>query len=128
MAQTGRLTKQALLEASDLEEKDVELPSLGGSVRIRSLSAYFSDEATGEALEMTETRGGQKVKVNTAKLNAIKVQHGVIDPKLDTLEEAAGLLRKSGKGARVLINAINEISGIDDDEVEKTDARFQDGG
>jgi hypothetical protein len=33
------LSKDALLKANDLEEREVDLPSIGGSVKIRALPA-----------------------------------------------------------------------------------------
>ena len=123
----ARLTKEKFLKATDLDEKDVTLPTLEGDVRIRALSGLFSRQATSEALEMVEVRGGQKVKVNTAKLDAIKVQHGLIDPKLDSLEEAQTFMRQCGRAANTLVAEINNLSGIEDDDLEATDARFPDG-
>jgi hypothetical protein len=63
----GILSKEALLGASDLVEREVELPSIGGSVRVRSLPAAYSNEATSQALEVSQGRRGEQ----TAKINKV---------------------------------------------------------
>ena len=73
----GILSKEALLGASDLVEREVELPSIGGSVRVRSLPAASSNQAISEALEMVVgRRGDQTSRINTAKLEVIQVPGG----------------------------------------------------
>ena len=123
------ISKEALLGASDLVEREVELPSIGGSVRVRSLPAAYSNQAISEALEVTVgKRGEQTSRVNSAKLEALQVLHGLIDPKLDSVEEAQALALKLGPAWRVIVEAINDISGIDQDAVKKAEAMFQPGG
>ena len=123
------ISKDALLGASDLIEREVELPSLGGSVRVRSLPAAYSNQAMSEALEVvTGRRGEQTAKVNTAKLEALQVLHGLVDPKLDTIEEVEAFSQKNGRAWRKIVETIDEISGIDKASIEKTNATFQSGG
>lgn len=124
-----RLTKDALTGASDLVEREVELPTLNGTVLVRSLPAHYSNEAITEALEVnTSRRGEQTSKVNTSKLEALKVLHGLIDPKFDTLEEVHAFSLKVGSAWQRIVEVIDEISGINKDAVEKTEALFQHGG
>ena len=123
------LTKEALLGANDLEEREVELPSIGGSVRIRALSAAFSSEASSEALEMeTLPTGEQKARVNTVKLEAIQVYHALADPKLESIEESERFLQNCGPAANKLTAAIRDISGISAEEVKAAEARFPGSG
>ena len=64
-----------------------------------------------DALEVvTDQRGRQTAKVNTAKLEAIQVLHGLIDPKLDSLEEVNLFAMRCGSSWRKIVGAIDEIS------------------
>lgn len=123
------LTRDALLGASDLVERTVPLPSIGGSVRVRSLPAAYSNEAMSEALEViTGPRGQQTARVNTRKLEALQVLHGLVEPKLNSIEDAYTFASKCGPAWRTVVNTIDEISGIDKEAMEKTQTAFPAGG
>lgn len=123
------LSKEALLGASDLEEREVELPSIGGSVKIRSLPAAYSNQATSEALELkTTARGEQLATVNTAKLEELQVLHALVNPKLSSIEEARTFMQNCGPAAKRLVKEIDEISGVDKEAIEQAQTRFQAGG
>lgn len=122
------LSKSALLEASDLVERDVELPSLNGTVRVRSLPAAYSNQAMQEATQMVTIKGEQTVRINVSKLEALQVLHGLIDPKLDSVEEAEALAAKLGPSWRRIVTTIDEISGVDKEAIEKANTLFQPGG
>jgi hypothetical protein len=125
------LTKDELLGASDLVEREVELPSIGehATVRVRALPAAYSNQATSEALEMkTGARGEQTATVNTQRLEELQVLHGLIDPKLDTLDEVRAFSIKVGRAWRAIVTAIDEISGVDKAAIEQANARFRSGG
>jgi hypothetical protein len=122
-------SRDALLGASDIIERDVELPSLGLSVRVRSLPAAYSNQATSEALEMiTGPRGEQTAHVNTGKLEALQVLHGLVEPKLGSIDDAYTLAQRTGPAWRKIVEAIDAISGIDKEAIEKANATFQPGG
>jgi hypothetical protein len=124
-----RLSKDALLGASDLVERDVDLPSIGGSVKVRSLSAAYSNEASSEALELkTDPRGNQIATVNTAKLEALQALHGLVEPKLSSLVEAEQFAKNCGPAFKKVIDVIDEISGVDKEAIEKANATFPVGG
>ncbi|HMF60814.1 MAG TPA: hypothetical protein VK595_10610 [Vicinamibacterales bacterium] len=123
------LSKEALLGASDLVEREVELPSIGGSVRVRSLPAAYSNQATSEALELvTGRRGEQTAKVNTAKLEILQVLHGLVDPKLSSMQEAEAFAQRCGPAFKEIVRVIDEISGVDKKALEDAEARFPAGG
>jgi hypothetical protein len=123
------LTRDALLQASDLEEREVELPSIGGSVKVRSLPAAYSNQAHSEALEMkTTARGEQIATVNTAKLEALQALHGLVEPKLSSLAEAETFAKNCGPAFKRVIEVIDEISGVDKEAIEQANARFPVGG
>jgi len=122
-----RLTKDALLEASDLVQEEIELPTIGGSVLVQGLGAKFSNEAQSQALKMTTVGGAQTATVDTAKLEAIQVLNGLVDPGLDTLEEAEAFMSRCGPAARDLIGKIDELSGLDKEAIAKAQAKFPGG-
>src|SRR5262245_16949785 len=123
-----RLTKDKLTAANDLVEEDVELPALGGSVRIRSLPAAYSNEAAVKATEMKQVGRDQVLSVDKTKLEALQVYHALIDPKLDTVEEAINLATRLGASWNKLVERIDAISGVDKEEITKAEARFQRSG
>lgn len=125
----ARLSKNDLLSASDLRTKEVELETIGGSVLVQGLSAAYSNQASSEALEMkTTARGDQIASVNTAKLETIQVLHGLVDPKLENLEEAEKFMQNCGPAAKRIVEAIDELSGLDKEALETAQAKFQGGG
>lgn len=125
----ARLSKDALLKASDLRTKEIELETIGGSVVVQGLSAAYSNQASSEALEMkTTARGEQVASVNTAKLETIQVLHGLVDPKLENLEEAEKFMQNCGPAAKKIVEAIDELSGLDKEALETAQAKFQSGG
>lgn len=126
----GRLTKDALLAASDLKEEEVDLaPHVDGTVLVRSLPAAYSNQAVSEAMEMTTaTSGAQTARVNSAKLEELQVLHGLVDPKLSSLEEVRQLSHQVGAAWQRIVKKIQDLSGVDEKAVERTNAMFQGGG
>lgn len=125
----GYASKDALFGASDIRERDVHLPSLDLTVKVRSLPAAYSNEAQSEATTIsTDARGRATVDTDTAKLEALQVLHGLVEPRLDSIEEATRLSECWGAAWHKVVDAIRELSGIDEEAVEQTNARFPDGG
>lgn len=125
----ARLTRDDLLRKSDLREEEVGLPSLGGSVLVRSLPAAYSNQAQSEATELVQLPGGeQSARINTAKLEALQVLHGLVDPQLRDLAEVEGFATRVGAAWRLIVHKIDEISGIDKQAIEDANARFHAGG
>lgn len=124
----GRLSKSALLEASDLEEREVELPKLGGSVKVRGLGAAYSLDAQSEATELKQVGNDQFVNVNRAKMEILQALHGLVDPKLDNYAEAERFARQCGPSFAAVIEVIDELSNVDKEAIAETTARFPSGG
>jgi hypothetical protein len=125
----GYIDKGALLGASDLREQDVELPSIGATVRVRGLAAAFSNQAQSEALELvTDARGRQTATVNTDTLECLQVLHGLVEPKLASLDEARTFAQHCGPAFRVVVKVIDELSGLDKATIEAAEVRFPPSG
>lgn len=123
-----RLSKDALLGASDLEERDVELPSIGGSVRIRRLPAAYSQQAQQEAAVVSTDGREQTMRFDIAKLRQLQVLHSLVDPKLSSIEEARVFATKCGPAFETLCDAIDDLSGVNPEELQAVEQRFQGGG
>lgn len=122
-------SKEDLLRASDLVEREIELPSIRMSVRVRALAAAYSNQAMSEALEVaTDQRGRQTASVNSRKLEELQVLHGLIEPKFDTIEEVQTFSQNVGRAWQKIVETIGEISGVDQATIERTNATFQPGG
>lgn len=124
----SRLTKDALLGASDLVQKEIDLPTIDGKVLVQGLGAKFSNEAQSQALEMKTLGREQIATVDTAKLEAIQLLHGLVEPKLDSLNEAEHFMEKNGPAARTIIEAIDNLSGLDKEAIADAKARFPGSG
>lgn len=127
----GILSKDALLGASDLREREIDLTPYGinGSVRVRSLPAAFSNQAQSDGVEMvTDTSGKQTARVNTVKIEELQVLHGLIDPQFTTVEEVRAFSERNGPSWRAIVKAIDELSGVDKEAIEKANKLFQSGG
>lgn len=128
---SGYIDKATLLSANDLREEDLELPTLGEGVRvrIRGLPAAYSNQAQSEALELvTGPRGDQSARVNSEKLEAIQVLHGLIEPKLATLEEVRTFALNTGPAFKAIVEKIDQLSGVNKEAIEKANATFPAGG
>jgi hypothetical protein len=107
-------------------EVEVELDPSGKAetILVTGLAASFSNEATSEALEMTNTpKGDQIAKVNTATLEILKFHHGCVDPKFSTAE-AEQIATKYGPAFTKVVEKIDELSGTSPEDVAKVQARF----
>ena len=122
-------TKEALLAASDIREREIELPSIGMSVRVRALSAAYSNQALQEAAEMqTTSRGEQVARFSVSRLDELKILHGLVEPKLDSIDEARQLSQQIGPAWKEIIVAIDELSAFDSEAVAKANDSFRAGG
>jgi hypothetical protein len=122
----GRFTKETLSRANDLEEKEVDLPTIGGSVRVRALPAKYSAKVSSKAIKMVTDgkTGEQRSIVNLAESEALKVHYGLVEPAL-SLEEVEELSTHLGKAWQEIIKAIDDLSGTDEEAVEEKAAQFR---
>jgi hypothetical protein len=122
-------SKSAWLEGpGDLAEAVVEdVPVKGQSVKVRGLPAAYSNQASSEALELKQVGPAQIATVNTAKLEVLQFQHGVIDPEF-TRDEAEQVSKRFGPAFKKVIAKIDELSGVDKEAIADANARFPAGG
>jgi hypothetical protein len=122
-------TKQAWLEGEgDLREADVDdVPVRGQKVRVRALAAAFSADVQSQMKLVTAANGENTAKIDVAEMERLQFQHGVVEPRFTYLE-AKTVQQKYGPAFRKVIEQIDELSGIDKEAIENTEARFPAGG
>lgn len=131
----GIPTREDLLRASDINEThEVPLPSLGFSVKVRALPAAYSNLAQSEATELVNTENAkgrieQTVRIDHAKRDALKVLHGMVEPKLHSLEDAITFAQNVSVGTwQKVVDEIDRLSGLTEEEAQRVEAVFHGGG
>lgn len=123
------LTRDALLGASDLREREVNLPTIGGSVRIRSLPAKYSNAAISQAVEVVQgPKGEATTRMDNGKLELLQVMHGLVEPKLESIAAVETFAQNCGPAFKTLVKAIVELSDLTEEAAEMTAATFPPGG
>lgn len=118
-----------LIAASDLNERDVELPSINMTVRVRGLPASYSNQAVSQALKLVQgARGEQTSQVDTDTLEQLQVLHGLVAPKPRSINDVKTLATQTGRAFKTIVAAIDELSGVDKEAIEEANAKFQAGG
>lgn len=116
---TDYLTPEQAIEAApgDLEERDVEV--WGGKVRVRALTAHQAARVHQGNVKVIK---GQP-DVNIGAVQIAKFELGVIQPKF-THDQVVKLHRTSGAGFKLVVDTIDEISGMTEDEEAAAEAEF----
>ena len=118
-----------LITASDLETREVELPSLNMKVRVRALAASYSNQAQSQALKLVQgPRGEQTSTVDVDVLEQLQVLHGLVEPKPRSLQDVKTLATNTGRAFKLIVQAIDELSGVDKQAIEDANAKFPAGG
>lgn len=117
------LTRDQIVNAQDLETRDVEVPEWGGWVRVKALTGRERDEFEQSTVE---TRGN-KVKQNLTNFRAKLVALTVVDTdghKVFSKQDVAYLGLKSAAALQRVFNAAAELSGMSDKDVEELTEDF----
>lgn len=121
------LTRDAILQATDLTFEDVAVPEWGGVVRVRGLTGTERDAFEASVVE----RQGKQSKLNMANIRARLVTLVVVDDdgkRLFSDADVAALGRKSGVALNRVFEVAQRLSGIteaDMSELEKNSAGGQ---
>ena len=111
---------------STLKTKEIEVEELGGTVLIRELPAGYSAEIASH-IQIVQDGREQRAKVDTAKMERLQFAFGVIDDDGEPMfseDEVKGLAEHHGRAFKTVINAIDELSGVDKEAIEKAEATF----
>lgn len=109
------LTLEQVLEAPDLEEREVEVPEWGGSVKIRSFSKAAQQDLRRKAMVKNE--------LDTDRLEMLMFIHGVVEPQF-TEEHYEALRQKSAGAIDRVLRAILELSGLTREAVDQAKRLF----
>lgn len=124
------LTRDAILQATDLTFEDVQVPEWGGMVRVRGLTGAERDAFEASVVE----RQGKQSKLNMTNIRARFVALVVVDgegKRLFSDADVAALGRKSGVALNRVFEVAQRLSGItetDMSELEKNSAGGQSDG
>jgi hypothetical protein len=124
-----RLGKDAWAKPS-LKTEEVEIDELGGTVLIRELPAEYSAEVASH-IEMRTIGREQVAKVDTTTMERLQFVYGVIDDEGNPLfqeNEVRTIAKQHGRAFKTVIAAIDSLSGIDKEAIDKAERRFQSGG
>jgi hypothetical protein len=98
----GRLTRdEALAGAFDFEEREVDLPQLGGSVLIRRLSMAQDMRTAVTHIDGTQNFTGTLVR---------RIASSLLEPKMGIKEVEQWMSRYPLEAFQPLIDAMNELS------------------
>lgn len=116
-----RLDKSSWLSgATDLEEAEVFVEHLGGTVKVRALSAGQLASITDRCLSMK----GESMKVDSQRMAVLKFAAGVIEPKFDE-NEANVIAHQFGKAFSLVVGVIDELSKASEEDIAKAQRRFR---
>jgi hypothetical protein len=125
----SRLSKDAW-DKSSLRQEEVEVPELGGSVLIRELPAEYAAEVASH-IEIKEVAGARFASIDKAKMERLQFAYGVVGDNGDPLfseDETVEVAKKHGSAYNRVIEAIDDLSGINKEDIENAEARFPDSG
>ena len=113
------LTKEQILHAQDIEEKEVPVPEWGGKVLVRGLTGKQRDIFEKSLIEGK----GKDRQVNLENARAKLVSLTVVDPKtkkpLFSQKDVELLGEKSGRAINRVYDVASELSGIGEAEIEE---------
>jgi hypothetical protein len=119
------LTLDAILAASDLEERVVDVPEWGGSVRIRSLTKLQQQLARRQATVRFSGPTGPREVIDNDKLEGALLQAALVEPALRT-EDVERLRAKAAAPIDRILRAVLDLSGLGAQAVADAAQSFQD--
>lgn len=123
-----RITKDAWRRSS-LRTQDLEVEGFG-IVTIRELPAEVTADLSG-LLDITQIGREQRAKVDVATMEVRQFAYGVVGDDgnpMFTEDEARELAQIHGRVYKEVVEAIDQLSGIDKASLEETEARFPGSG
>lgn len=110
------LTREQILESSDLTDDEVEVPEWGGTVKVRGFTKRQQRQFVKDA-----TVDG---KVDEDRYEVLTFIHGVTEPKFSA-EDYEALLDKSATAMNRVLLAIARLSGADPTAVREAEKAFR---
>ena len=126
MSELPRLSVEEFIEraSNDRAEEVLELPEIGGSVKIRALSAAHDDRINEQSAEFGNNG---KTKLSMTTMSRLRFQYGVVEPSF-TAEQVKKLHIESGPTFQRVVKRINELSGLTEKDSKEAEAAFPEAG
>ena len=122
----GLLTRDAILEAQDLQHEEVYIPEWGGSVRVRTLTGAERDAFEQSIVDQRGKDTRMNLRNIRAKLVALTVVDGV-GKRLFCDADAKLLGQKSASALDKIFDVAQRLSGLRDEDVEELAKNSEDG-
>jgi hypothetical protein len=111
------LTRDQILNADDLQTKDVYVRPWGGSVRIRTMTAHERDQFE---QQLFTNKGGKKERMDDVR--AYLVSMCVVDEggnRLFSERDVKALSQKSANALDIIFGEAQKLNAVTDDDVEE---------
>jgi len=112
------LTRDAILEAHDIEIERIDVPEWGGHIFVKGMSGVERDKFEAAIVEQR----GKAVKVNMANIRAKLAAHTICDEDgvpLFTPKDVVALGDKSALALQRVFDVAQRLSGITSDDIEE---------
>ncbi len=112
------LTRDAILQAQDIQTERVHVPEWGGDVMVRTLTGAERDAFEATILE----KRGKDYAVNLRNLRAKLAAFSIVDKdgnRLFTEADVHALAEKSAAALQRVFNVASKLSGISPEDVEE---------
>ncbi len=126
MAKTNYLSRSDILEAEDLQIKEIEIPEWGGTIRVRGLTGTQRDEYLSSLLVNPGVSADLKLANATAKL----VYQCVVDKEGKPAFREGDILllgKKNGHALNQVYELASELSGLETKDIEKITQSLESG-
>lgn len=123
MSELVALSREAILQADDIEIRKVEIPEWGGYVYVRGMTGKERDDYEASLVKQR----GRDTQVNMRNARAKLVVLCAVDEqgnKLFSESDIAKISRKSAKAIDRIFAVARELSGITEDDMEELTENF----
>jgi len=114
----GRLTKEEILGADDIERVEVEVPQWGGTVLVQALTAQQRGVFSNQVVD--QKKGGRTIRLQDIQVRLCAIS--MVDEngrRLFSDAEMHQLAKKSSAALQIVFEAAQRISGLSDEQVEE---------
>lgn len=123
MSELVALSREAILQADDIEIRKVEIPEWGGYVYVRGMTGKERDDYEASLVKQR----GRDTQVNMRNARAKLVVLCAVDEQGKNLfseSDIAKISRKSAKAIDRIFAVARELSGITEDDMEELTENF----
>jgi hypothetical protein len=117
------LNKDQILQADDVEYRDVPVPEWGGTVRLKAITGADRDQ-----YEMSMARAREKGNLDKANFRAVLLSRSICDEGLRPIFQPRDIYELGKKNARILdklFDVAAELAGIREADKEEVEENFQ---